>query len=230
LTRWQREQPSTPMRWLLPWAVLALLGGALAFCAWPASTWRTGGAVLGGLWLAFGTLRFVWQRMFVSKQKLTAEMLGMVLAHFGLAIFFFGVLVTESTSVERDVAAKPGETFELRGYDFRFDGVEMVQGPNYRAERGHVQVSRNGVPVATMSPEKRGYASGGNIMTEADIDGAVHRDLYVALGDSLGPDGSWALRLYVKPMIRLIWLGALLMALGGFTVVFDRRFRRPVAP
>jgi cytochrome c-type biogenesis protein CcmF len=228
LTRWQREQPSTPMRWLLPWAVLALLGGAIAFGAWNAATWRTVAAVVAGLWLAFGTLRFVWQRVFVSKQKLTAEMVGMVLAHFGLALFFFGVLVTESTSIEKDVAAKPGQTFELRGYEFRFDGVEMVPGPNYQAERGHVQVSKGGVPVAKMAPEKRGYASGGQIMTEADINGALHRDLYVALGESLGDDGSWALRLYVKPWIRLIWLGALLMALGGFAVVFDRRFRRPV--
>jgi cytochrome c-type biogenesis protein CcmF len=228
LTRWQREQPSTPMRWLLPWAVLALLGGALAFGAWNAATWRTVAAVVAVIWLGFGTIRFVWQRVVVSKQKLTAEMVGMVLAHFGLALFFYGVLVTESTSIEKDVAAKPGQTFELRGYDFRFEGVEMVPGPNYRAERGHVQVSRNGVPVAKMAPEKRGYASGGQIMTEADINGALHRDLYVALGESLGSDGSWALRLYVKPWIRLIWLGALLMALGGFAVVFDRRFRRPV--
>jgi cytochrome c-type biogenesis protein CcmF len=228
LTRWQREQPSTPMRWLLPWAVLALVGGAIAFGAWNAATWRTVAAVVAGLWLALGTIRFVWQRVVVSKQKLTAEMVGMVLAHFGLALFFFGVLATESTSIEKDVAAKPGQSFELRGYEFRFDGVERVPGPNYLAERGHVQVSKGGVTVAKMAPEKRGYASGGQVMTEADINGALHRDLYVALGESLGADGSWALRLYVKPWIRLIWLGALLMALGGFAVVFDRRFRRPV--
>jgi cytochrome c-type biogenesis protein CcmF len=228
LTRWQREQPSTPMRWLLPWAMLALLGGALAFGAWPAATWRTVAAVLAGLWLALGTLRFVYQRIVVSKQKLTAEMVGMVLAHFGLALFFFGVLVTESTSIERDVAAKPGQTFELRGYDFKFEGVETVPGPNYEAQRGRISVSRDGKPVADMKPEKRAYASGGQVMTEADIQGRLNRDIYVALGEPLGPDGSWALRLYVKPMIRFIWLGALLMALGGFAVVFDRRFRRAV--
>jgi cytochrome c-type biogenesis protein CcmF len=136
-------------------------------------------------------------------------------------------LATESTSIEKDVAAKPGQTFELRGYEFRFEGVELVDGPNYQAERGRVEVTRGGAPVATMLPEKRAYASGGQIMTEADIDGALHRDLYVALGESLGDDGSFALRLYVKPWIRAIWLGALLMAIGGFAVVFDRRFRKP---
>ncbi len=155
LTRWQREQPSTPARMLLPWAVVALVGGALTFFAWPAATWRTVAAVAAGLWLLLGTLRFLWQRLVVSKQRLSAEMLGMVLAHAGLALFFFGVLVTESTSIERDVAAKPGQSFELRGYDFRFEGVEIVQGPNYQAERGRVEVSRNGALVATLLPEKR---------------------------------------------------------------------------
>jgi len=104
-----------------------------------------------------------------------------------------------------------------------------VQGPNYVADRGTVVVTRAGEPVATMHPEKRAYASGGAIMTEADIDGGLRRDLYVALGEPLGGDGSWALRLYVKPFIRWIWLGALLMAAGGFTVVFDKRFRRKAA-
>jgi cytochrome c-type biogenesis protein CcmF len=138
------------------------------------------------------------------------------------------VLMTESTSQEMDVAAKPGQSFAMRGYDFRFEGVERVQGPNYHADRGTIRITRDGVAIATMLPEKRQYASGGAVMTEADIDGGLRRDLYVALGDPLGPDGSWALRLYVKPFIRWIWLGALLMAIGGFVVVFDPRFRRPV--
>jgi cytochrome c-type biogenesis protein CcmF len=227
LTRWQREQPSTPLRWLAPWAVLALLGGALTWGAWPAATWRTVAASIAGLWLLLGTARFLWQRLVVSKQRLTAEMAGMVLAHAGLAVFFFGVLVTESTSIEHDVAARPGQSFQLRGYDFRFDGVELVAGPNYNAQRGRVTVTRNGAPVATMLPEKRAYASGGQVMTEADINGALSRDLYVALGEPLDANGGWALRLYVKPWIRAIWLGALLMAIGGFVVVFDRRFRKP---
>ncbi len=80
-----------------------------------------------------------------------------------------------------------------------------------------------------LHPEKRAYASGGQVMTEAALDGGLSRDLYVALGEPLDQNGTWALRLYVKPYIRLIWLGALFMALGGFVVAFDKRFRRPVA-
>jgi cytochrome c-type biogenesis protein CcmF len=229
LTRWQREKPSAPLRLLAPWGLLAAVLGVFVFFTWPDGTWKTVAAFVAGAWLLLGTIRFLRQRFVQGKGRFTAEMVGMSFAHFGLAVFVFGVLMTESTSQEKDVAAKPGQSFEMRGYDFRFDGVQRVQGPNYAADRGTVQVSRGGEPVVTLLPEKRAYASGGSIMTEADIHGGLRRDLYVALGDSLGPDGSWALRLYVKPYIRLIWLGALLMAIGGFAVVFDKRFRRPVA-
>ena len=229
LTRWQREDPVAPIRMLMPWAIVAAVVGVIAFFKWPNGTVKTASAFVAGVWLILGTLRFIRHRFVHGKGRFTAEMIGMCLAHFGLAVFLFGVLMTESTSQEKDVAAKPGQSFELRGYNFRFDGVERVQGPNYEAERGSVLVTRGVDVIATMRPEKRAYASGGSIMTEADINGGLRGDLYVALGESLGPDGSWALRLYVKPFIRWIWLGALLMAIGGFTVVFDKRFRRPVA-
>ena len=229
LTRWQREQPEKIMRLLVPWALLALAAGVLAFFMWPNGTLKTAAACVAGVWLAFGTFRFVRDRYTRANNRFTAEMIGMCLAHVGLAVFFFGVLITESTSQEKDVAARPGQHFELRGYDFRFDGVERVVGPNYEADRGTIVVTRGDRLIDTMHPEKRGYASGGSIMTETAINGSLRRDLYVAMGDSLGSDGSWALRLHVKPFIRWIWLGALMMALGGFTVTFDRRFRRAVA-
>ena len=228
LTRWQREEPRLPLRLLAPWAGLALVLGAIAFFAWPSNSWKTTVAVLVAAWLVLGTLRFVRQRFVTAKGRFTAEMIGMCLAHTGLAVFFFGVLMTEGASIEKDVAAKPGQTFDLRGYDFRFDGVVPVAGPNYQAQRGTVTVTRGGELVAVLHPEKRAYASGGNVLTEAAIDGALHRDLYVALGDAIDQRGSWALRVHVKPFIRWIWLGALMMALGGFTVTLDKRFRRPV--
>jgi cytochrome c-type biogenesis protein CcmF len=225
LTRWQSERPGQISRWLMPWAGLALAAGAIAFFAWPNGTAKTAAAFAAGLWVAFGTLRFVRQRFARSHRRFTAEMIGMCLAHIGVAVFLFGVLMTESLSQEKDVAAKPGQSFDLRGYRFQFDGVTPIQGPNYRADRATIIISRNGEPVATLHPERRAYASGGSIMTESAIDAAPHRDLYVALGESLGADGLWALRLHVKPFIRWIWLGALLMALGGFAVAMDKRFR-----
>ena len=228
LTRWQREQASTPLRMLAPWAGIALLIAAIAFFTSANAGWKTIAAYIVGAWLLLGTLRFVRQRFVQGKGRFTAEMIGMCLAHSGVAVFFFGVLMTESMSIEKDVAAKPGQSFSLRGYDFRFDGVERSQGPNYQADRGTLLVTRNGKDVVVLHPEKRAYASGGSILTEAAIDGGPGRDLYVALGDSLDDQGSWALRLHVKPFVRWIWFGALMMALGGFTVAFDKRFRRAV--
>ena len=231
LTRWQREQPSLPIKLLLPWLLVALCAGAIAFFVLPNASWKTIAAIVVGLWLLLGTLRFVQRRLTLPGQRFTAEMLGMSFAHIGVAVFFFGVLMTESTSVQKDVATQPGQSVEAAGYQFRFDGVQRAEGPNYAADRGTVQVSRNGVNVATLHPEKRGYVAGGQIMTETAIDPGLTRDLYVALGESLDAPGSksttgaWALRVYVKPFVRCIWLGALLMALGGFTVLFDRRFR-----
>jgi len=228
ITRWQREQASVTVRMLAPWAGLALLAGGAWWAGSAGGNLQTAIGAAAGAWLLLGTARFVFQRLRAG-QGLTAEMAGMTLAHCGLALFFFGVLQTEGGSVEKDVAATPGQSFALHGYDFRFEGTERVHGPNYEADRGRVVVTHHGDVVATMAPEKRAYASGGQVMTEADIDGALHRDLYVALGEPLDAKGGWALRLYVKPYIRWIWLGALFMALGAFTVLFDRRFRRPPA-
>src|SRR5205085_2523695 len=122
----------------------------------------TSAACVAAVWLALGTLRFVRERFARANNRFTAEMLGMCFAHFGLAVFLFGVLVTESTSQEKDVAARPGQHFQLRGYDFRFDGVERVSGPNYQADRGTIVVTKDGRLVETLYPEKRGYASGGS--------------------------------------------------------------------
>ncbi|WP_374603977.1 heme lyase CcmF/NrfE family subunit [Arenimonas sp.] len=232
LTRWQREDLSQPVRWLAPWAVLAVIVGVIVFFAWPHGTAKTAFGLLGAAWILAGTARFAWQRLRSTSKgaKFTAEMTGMLLAHAGIGIFVAGVFITESTSIERDVAARPGQVFELRGYDFAFEGVEKHQGPNYLADRGTVVVSRDGSEIAVMHPEKRAYAAGGQVMTEAALHGSLHRDLYVALGEPLDQSGGWALRLYVKPWIRLIWLGSLFMAAGGFVVVLDRRFRRPATP
>ena len=228
LTRWQRDDLATPLRLLLPWAVLALLAAAAAWFAMPGGGWKVAAALAAGVWLLAGTLRFVHRRLAAAKgSRMTAEMVGMSLAHAGVALFMFGVLMTEGLSIEKDVAVRPGQSQVLRGYEFQFAGVERVEGPNYIADRGTVRVQRGGDTVAVLHPEKRAYASGGAVMTEAAIDPGPHRDLYVALGEPLDETGTWALRLYVKPFIRFIWFGALLMALGAFVVLADKRFRRP---
>ncbi|HQY81374.1 MAG TPA: cytochrome c-type biogenesis CcmF C-terminal domain-containing protein, partial [Thermomonas sp.] len=229
LTRWQREEPASPLRMLLPWAVLAVGAGVVAFLLAPQGQWKAAAGITGALWVGLGTLRFLWSRLGSGKQgsqgtRLTREMLGMVLAHLGVAVFLVGALLVEGLSQQRELAVKPGQTLELGRHAFRFDGVAEASGPNYTADRGTVQVLRDGRDVTTLHPEKRRYAAGGQVMTESGIASGVFGDVYVALGESLGGE-AWALRVHTKPFVAWIWFGALLMALGAFVTAADRRFR-----
>lgn len=231
VTRWQREQVSKPLAMLLPWAGLALVAGAIAYFLAPQGPWKVAAGVLGAAWVLLGTLRFIVSRVRsqTTGNRFTAEMLGMTLAHFGIAVFLIGALLTEGLSQQRELAVTPGQTVELGRYAFRFEGAVHSQGPNYQADRGTVAVFENDKPLTVMHPEKRAYVSGGQVMTEAAIERGFSRDLYVALGEPLG-GGSWALRVHVKPFVRWIWAGALLMMLGGLVTATDRRFRRVDAP
>ncbi len=225
LTRWQREQASKPLAMLLPWLGLALAAGIVAYFTAPQGAWKVAAGIAASAWVALGTLRFLWSRFRLQGSRLTAEMLGMTLAHAGIAVFLVGALLVEGLNQQREVALKPGESVALGRDAFRFEGVQRLQGPNYIADRGTVQMLRDDVPVAILHPEKRSYASGGQVMTEAAIEPGLLGDRYVALGESLGGD-AWAVRVHTKPFVRWIWLGALLMALGGFVAATDKRFRR----
>jgi cytochrome c-type biogenesis protein CcmF len=135
------------------------------------------------------------------------------------------VLSVEALSVEKDVRLKPGEAAEVGAYRVRFDALDHYEGPNYVADRGHFTVlAGDGEVVHDMQPEKRKYLSG-QVQTEAAIGPGLSRDFYVALGEPLGNDGAWAVRAYVKPFVRLIWLGALFMMFGGFVAAADKRYR-----
>ncbi|MFZ7097147.1 heme lyase CcmF/NrfE family subunit [Luteimonas dalianensis] len=229
LTRWQREEPSRPLRMLAPWAVLALVVGTFAFFTAPQSPLKVAAAVAAGVWVGFGTLRFAWARLRSPSGRMSPEMWGMVLGHVGIALFVVGALVVSALDVEREVALAPGQTLEVGRHQFRFEGVERVQGPNYLADRGNVMYLRDGREIRMLHPEKRHYASGGQIMTDAAIHASPLVDVYAALGEPLG-EGSWAVRAHIKPFVRWIWAGAILMALGGIVVAFDRRFRRQSRP
>ena len=153
---------------------------------------------------------------------------GMQLAHCGLGITTLGIVVVSAWGVETDRSLAPGESITVSGYEFLLDRVEDVDGPNYRAVQGVVQVSRGTQPVTTLYPQKRIYEVQQSPMTEAGIDPGWRHDLFVALGEPLG-DGSWSVRIQVKPLVRFIWLGALIMALGGLFAISDRRYRRTPA-
>ena len=224
LTRWQREDMAMPLRMLLPWAVLALVLGVATFFLAPQGGWKTAAGIVGATWVAAGTLRFLWSRWTMPGARLTREMWGMTLAHLGIAVFLIGALLDDGLAQQREVAVKPGGSVTLGQHCFVLKGVQHLDGPNYSAERGTVEVLRHcSDPVATLHPEKRSYR-GGQVMSEVALDRGFTRDLYVALGEPLG-EGAWALRVHVKPFVRWIWAGALLMALGGLVTATDKRFR-----
>jgi cytochrome c-type biogenesis protein CcmF len=180
------------------------------------------------LWVVTMSLEDLWLKCrgkLSSLSSLSGSYWGMLVAHIGLAVCALGVGLSTAYDAQKDLRMVPGDTTELRGYQFQFVDVKRIEGPNFIAYRGNVEVRSGGEWVVSLSPEKRNYKSGGQVMTEADIDGQLHRDLYVSLGEPLG-DQAWAIRFQVKPFVRCIWLGSLLIGLGGLLAAFDKRYRR----
>jgi cytochrome c-type biogenesis protein CcmF len=231
LLRWKRDlfgELAVRVRWI---ALACLALGLLAPLTMP---FYSGAAALG-LSLAFWTLAstglsfydrmgakgFSWERL----KGIPSGFYGMTLAHAGIAVFVVGITLTSTYSVEKDVRMAPGEALDLSGYSFRFHGIKETQGPNYVADQAFVTVDYKGERVAEMEPQKRVYRVQKMPMTEAAIDAGLFRDLFVAIGEPLGDQGAWSLRIYYKSFIRWIWLGAILMAAGGLLAALDRRYR-----
>jgi len=234
LARWKEtDLPSLALRlrWAAAVAVLASLGvGALAGEVRLVSTlgllmtfWVVG-SVATDLWERVHPAGSSWAEAPPKARQIPRALAGMMLAHLGIAAFCFGVVMVKTYEVERDVKMAVGDTTTVRGYTFTFGGVKELQGPNYVAMQGQMQVSHEDGSVLEMRPEKRIYRVQQNPMTEAAIDVGVTRDLYVSLGEQV-EGGAWIVRVYVKPFIDWIWGGCLLMALGGWLAVTDRRYR-----
>ena len=176
-----------------------------------------------GIWVILSALYEPWQRL-RAKQSLSRGVVGMTIAHIGVGVFAIGVTVTQTYRIEKDIALRPGETVEMQGYTFAFNSTRPVKGPNFDAIESEVTITRDGKLVTTLHPQKRVYRVQRSPMTEAGIHVKWNRDLFVAMGEDLG-DGAWSVRLQYKPMVRYIWLGALIMAIGGIVAVTDRRYR-----
>jgi cytochrome c-type biogenesis protein CcmF len=151
---------------------------------------------------------------------------GMLLAHIGVGVFIIGVSIAIAYEAKEDVSLTVGEHYDLAGYRYRFTMIETVHGPNYRGQRATIDVYKGEDHVTRLFPEKRFYHSqSAQPMTEAGIDAGFFRDIYVSLGEE-SDARTWIMRLHYKPFIRWVWLGALLMALGGFLAATDARYRR----
>jgi len=231
---WKKHRWETLFKPLSLLALMALLLGFLT-PLWMDDTYHLRVALAMSLvfWVVAVNGWDLYRKVSTAKQgylyglkRLSRSYKGMLFAHIGLGVMVVGIAMTSFYSIERDVRLEPGQSVVLDHYEFYFDKVEAVQGDNYDADRGRVVVKRQGQQVALLHPEKRTYWANQNKMTEAAIDPGLFRDLYVALGEPLDDDKhAWAVRVYVKPFVRWIWGGALLMAIGGLLAISDRRYR-----
>jgi len=223
-TAW-RSQPAEPwIRMLRLPAIVAVVVGILI-----------PGLFYGrfGLLVSIGVIAAIWVvatsliqpiRSWRSGVRLTPAVLGMSIAHLGVGLFVLGVTTVSAFSIETDRALRPGESIEIGDYRYEMRELRDVDGPNYFAREAIVEIRRGGEFVGEVRPQKRQYLVQKSWMTEAGINVGWNRDLFVALGDQIGSD-VWSVRVQYKPMIRFIWLGALVMALGGLIAVSDRRYR-----
>lgn len=164
-------------------------------------------------------------------KKLTPSYYGMQIAHLGVLMVALGVAAVSSLSVEKDVAMTVGDSTHVQGYDFYLQDFEHIQGSNYDATQATIQVKKSGTLMTTLYPQKRNYVVSMMPMTEVGLQPSLFNEIYVALGEPIVAtngkisEDTWAVRVYVKPMVRWLWLGAIVMALGGLVAMMDKRYR-----
>jgi cytochrome c-type biogenesis protein CcmF len=236
MARWKQDRVADIAR-LLKWAfgVSVVTAVVLPFVIGRWTPLISLGLLLA-LWVATSTLTGVVTRLrqmppqdalAARLKRLPRGFYGMSVAHLGVAVFVVGVTLVKGYQTEKDVRMEVGDTVEIGAYSLQFKGAVAEPGPNYQAMRANVDVLKHGKLVETLHPEKRGYRASGQVMTEAAIDSGFTRDLYVSLGESVGNQGAWSVRVYHKPFVNWIWGGCALMALGGFLAMSDRRYRLP---
>jgi len=225
--RWQTDELKRVAGELALPAILSLLAAVSAWWFLPGAGFWGLAAVAGGSWVIISTIRNYLRLLAASANSWPSRSIaGMTLAHLGVGVFIIGAGLTNAISSEKHLRMTAGDRFDMAGYSFEFQGTQVVPGPNFVADQGVFSVQKNGEEVAVLYPQKRRYKSQGQVMTEAAIDPGLSRDLYISLGEPLDDQGSaWAVRIYHKPFIRCIWLGALMMMAGGLLAASDRRYR-----
>ncbi len=207
-------------------ALAAVVAGVAIWTLTERGTWLTGMGMALATWVVVGLLMQIAIRM-KKPGRIPPSFWGMHLAHLGIAVITVGITMVKSYEVERDVRMGLNDTVTIENYSFELTGVSDVDGPNYKALRGDVKVTKDGKYLEMLYPEKRKYFSSAMPMTEAGIDSGFFRDLYVSLGEPIeGERLQWSVRVFYKPFISWLWYGAILMVLGGLLAVSDRRYRK----
>jgi len=232
LIRWKRDQLSHLIK---PMAISGVLAFALGYlCVYLFADFFDVMAYIGwvmAIWIIAMHGFELYERathrhpFLTGVRKLQRSHWAMMLGHVGLAVTVIGIAMVQNYSIERDVRLAPGEHFQIQGYDFYFSGLRDKDGPNYDGYIADFEITHNGQYVNTLHAEKRFYRTAKSMMTEAAIDRGITRDLYIAMGERLEDNRSWAVRIYYKPFVRWIWAGSLIMSFGGLLAMSDRRYR-----
>ncbi len=167
------------------------------------------------------------ESFFAGFKKLSLSYYSMFVAHAGIAVTVAGIGLTSIYTEQRDVRMEVGQKVTVVEYDFVLNKLTHIDGPNYTAEEALITVMKDGKFLREMKPQKRRYLASGSTMTEVALDVGFFRDLYVAMGEPL-TETAWAMRVHLKPFVRWIWLGALMMGFGAVLAVADKRYRKLV--
>ena len=232
LIRWRKDTPANLLSRIKFPLLIVVLAAFMISLTLPQWIWSAFGGLAMSLWIALTAIiaiheRFKNRPLMSTLRATPGGFYGMILGHVGVAVFIVGITLTSLYSVEKDLRMAPGDVYTVAGYDFQFNGVETKDIANYIATQGQFTVTSQAKGFsAGLSPEKRIYRVQQSPMTEAAIDAGFTRDLFIALGEPLDDKGGWSVRIYHKPFIRWIWLGAIIMALGGLCAASDRRYRQ----
>ncbi|MEH6389844.1 heme lyase CcmF/NrfE family subunit [Pseudomonas profundi] len=229
LSRWK----DTPVKWLfgqLKWVLLLSAMGAIGLAVWIGDHHLAVGSMLFLVfWVVGVSIRDVLHKtrnkgLVKGMRALPRSFWGMTAAHIGMAVCAVGIVGASLFDSQRDLRMATGDSLELGGYQFVYQGASHLQGPNWESDRATIEVYRGDRQVTVLHPEKRLYTVQNQMMTEAAIHAGFTRDLFVAMGEPLD-GGAWAMRVHIKPFVRWIWLGGLMMCFGGLLAAADKRYR-----
>jgi cytochrome c-type biogenesis protein CcmF len=232
---WKRGDVAAAAQRLMFAAAVAVTALVAVHAVAQRGPWLAPFGIALGIWVATGALvelgfraklgqarlQQVWRRL----KGLPRSALGTTAAHFGVGLMVVGIVAATGYQSERILVMKPGERVEFAGYALTFKGVAPQRGPNYREEVGVFEVTRGGFAVAELAPSKRLYDAPRQATSEAGIHAGWRGDLYAVLGDPQMGASGYAVRLYFNPLVRLIWIGAVVMFFGGLLSLSDRRLR-----
>jgi cytochrome c-type biogenesis protein CcmF len=223
-TRWGENNPLDVIK-QLKWSFVFSILIAVTL-PWLIMKTTSVSVILGlsiALWVAFGTLQRVQVKMAGKGLKgMSLGGWGMVLGHLGMAVTVIGIVIVSNYAIELELGVLPQVPVKIADYQVTLKEIKVVEGSNYLSQQAHFTLEKDGKVISELYPEKRLFVVQGSMMTETAIDAGLFRDIYISLGEKL-PNGSIAARVYYKPFIRWIWLGALMIAFGAILAAFHKK-------